>query len=170
MAQKTSERRITDNLRQQLRLLEEAGVINYILDNVQPSFIVNDDLVDQVRVNSTEQTTTGATTLLTTPAAPAAVWLVGLQVDLTTDGTAGDGGSLNIEITPAGGTLMRIVQMEIAAPTVLGGVSPGSKTLSREFTRPIKLAPNTTVVLNTGMDGTGSTKATIETIQHDRGN
>lgn len=66
MPQNTSERRIIDNIRQQLRLLEEAGIPKYITGNIQPVFLANDDIVDNVQVRSAERTTSGTSTIFTT--------------------------------------------------------------------------------------------------------
>lgn len=82
MTQNTSEQRIIDNLRNQLRLLEEAGIPKYVIGSIQPTFTVNDDLVDQVHIRSAARTTSGTSAVLTTDST-GATWLTGFVLDLS---------------------------------------------------------------------------------------
>lgn len=80
MPQNTSEKRIIDNITQQLRLLGAPS--KYVTEALNPVFVANDDLVDQVDIRSAGRTTTGTTAILTTNTA-GTTWLTHIDLDLS---------------------------------------------------------------------------------------
>jgi len=160
MAQNTQEQRIINNVKWQLRLVEEAGLPKYVVPNIQPTFQVNDDLVDPVRVSRASRSTEGSTTILTT-SATGSTWLTYAMLTWSK-------GSLealtNVNITA---NVNGIASTFILEQAISDGVGT-QNVIAVAFPRPLLLTPNTTVVLST--TGTGVGTAIVGTINHVRPN
>lgn len=82
MAQLTTERRIIDNSTTQLRLQEDlGGVPRLVMPNIQPTFKVNDELVDLVSVDNAERTSSGTSAIKTTNSS-GKTWVTGFTLSM----------------------------------------------------------------------------------------
>jgi len=128
------------------RIIKELGIQSAVdklplevKGDIQPVLISNPDrIIDTVRQGGAS--TTGSTTIFTTPATKTEFYLTWAQLRITSDATA-DNTLAVMTITPRGGAAVDILQILKQTTTA------GSPDQTVFFNPPILLEPNTNIVI-----------------------
>lgn len=143
------------------RIVKELGIQTAVeklpLDvkgDIQPVLIANPlRIIDTIRKGGAS--TTGSTTIFTTPATKTEFYLTWAQLRLTSDGTANNTLAV-MTITPKGGAAVNILEI------LKQGTTAGSREATGNFNPPILLEPNTNIVVtDTFTVGTSTRSGTI---------